>query len=360
MTQKYEAARAQAAAVDAGQPVYVRARQLRPLLSVASAEGLDVKSLLRSLDISDDLVAGDGVIALADYFRVQNQISAALGDETLHLSSRQLLPGSTDFVMGHLAGATSLLETMKILAQAYNLLHGGEFNSVRRKGDVVTFVIDDRRFPYTTTDNPEFLQFSLECVQIFLHCMIAVVSRPNAKAGLRRLSVRRQERSASSLHLDFWRVPIRFGAPVYALDYDYEVATSLIEPPPPAMLNAAHVYAEIVSASAIVRSNDKGRETSEFVRRSLAKGIVDQTRIAALAGVSVATLRRRLEIEGASFRDLRQEVLNAAAQNLLRRQSSVAEVAEELGFSDFRAFNRAFKSWNGVTPKAYSEAVRRK
>jgi AraC-like DNA-binding protein len=360
MTEKFEEARAQGAAGENGQPVHVQARQIRPLLSVASAEGLDVKSLLRSLDIAEDLIAGDGVIALADYFRVQNQISAALGDETLHLSSRQLLPGTTDFVMSRLAGATSLLETMRILAQSYNLLHGGEFNSVRRKGDVVTFIIDDRRFPYTTTDNPAFLQFSLECVQIFLHCMIVVVSRPHAQAGLRRLSVRRAERSVSSLHLDFWRAPIRFGAPVYALDYDYEVATAPIEPPPLAMLNAAHVYAEIVSASAIVRSGDKARETSEFVRRSLAKGIVDQTRIAALAGVSVATLRRRLEGEGASFRDLRQLVLNEAAKDLLRRQSSVAEVAEELGFSDFRAFNRAFKCWNGVTPKAFADAQRRK
>jgi len=360
MTEKVDKTRARDEAAETVRPVCVRAEQIRPLLSVAHSGGLDVGTLLRSLDIPGELIAGGGVIPLTDYFRVQNQISAALGDETLHLSSRQLLPGTTDFVMGRLAGASSLLETMKILARSYNLLHGGEFNSVRRKGDIVTFIIDDRRFPYTTTDNPEFLRFSLECVQIFLHCMIAVVSRPHALAGLRRLSVRREERSASSPHLDFWRAPIRFGAPVYALDYDYEVATAPIEPPPPAMLNAAHVHAEIGSASAIVRSGGRGRETSEFVRRSLAKGVIDQTRIAALAGISVATLRRRLENEGSSFRDLRREVLNASAQNLLRRENSVAEVAEELGFSDFRAFNRAFKSWNGVTPKAYCEAARRK
>jgi AraC-like DNA-binding protein len=71
-----------------------------------------------------------------------------------------------------------------------------------------------------------------------------------------------------------------------------------------------------------------------------------------------ATLRRRLESEGASFRDLRRDTLNEAAKRLLRRRSSVAEVAEELGFSDFRSFNRAFKAWNGVTPKAYADGAR--
>jgi AraC-like DNA-binding protein len=28
-----------------------------------------------------------------------------------------------------------------------------------------------------------------------------------------------------------------------------------------------------------------------------------------------------------------------------------------LGFSEFRAFNRAFKDWNGVTPKAYLRQI---
>ncbi len=337
-------------------PVYARSAQIRPLLAMAEANGVDMAALRLSLGLSAGIPDTDDKIALGDYFRLQNQISAALDDETLHLSSRQLLPGTTDFVMARLAGAASLHETMKILAQSYNLLHGGEFNSVKRKGDVISFVIDDRRFPYTKTDNPAFLRFSLECVQIFLHCMLAVVSRPHAQAGLRRLGVTREERSAESIHLDFWRAPIRFGAPVYSIDYDYEIATASILPPPAGRLNAAHVYEEIAAAAASPSSSGRGGEISDFVRQSLSRGVIDQTRIAALSGVSVATLRRWLLSEGASFRDLRREVLNEAAKRLLRRRSSVAEVAEELGFSDFRAFNRAFKDWNGVTPKAFTDS----
>lgn len=339
-------------------PVFARMTHVRPLLAMAEAGGVDIGRLLKSLGLPAAVLDTDEQIALGDYFRLQNQISAALDDETLHLSSRQLLPGTTDYVMGRLAGATSLFEAMKILAQSFNLLHGGEYNSVRRKGDVISFVIDDRRFPYTTKDNPDFLRFSLECVQIFLHCMIAVVSRPHAQAGLRRLSVTRAQRSPDSSHLEFWRAPIRFGAPVYSLDYDFEVATAPLSPPPAERLNAAHVYEEIVSAAAAPHAGGRGGELSDFVRGALSRGVIDQTRIAALAGVSVATLRRRLESEGASFRDLRRDTLNEAAKRLLRRRNSVAEVAEELGFSDFRSFNRAFKAWNGVTPKAYSDGAR--
>ncbi|MFN0023274.1 MAG: helix-turn-helix domain-containing protein [Parvularculaceae bacterium] len=337
------------------QPVRVLAREAKPLFEIAAARGADTSAILKALGVGPSIFEDSGVMALADYFRAQDLIAAALQDETMRMSSRQLLPGSTDFVLAHLVGATSLNHAMETLAQSYNLLHGGAYNSVRRRGDGIAFVIDDRLFPYTMKDNPAFLRFSLECVQIFLHCILATVSRPHANAGLRRVSVTREGRSADAIHLDFWGAPVRFGAPVYSLEYSFDTATAAIAPPGAEALKASAVLAEITSAAGAVHGAGPGPETADFVRRSLAKGVIDQTRIAALAGVSAATLRRRLEAEGPNFRDLRRDVLNEAAKALLDRRKTVAEVADELGFSDFRAFNRAFKAWNGETPKAYAE-----
>lgn len=338
-------------------PVHVRISQMALLVDTAAMAGVDTDALFRSLKMPPLSTDAQATMPLGDYFRLQNEISAALKDETLHLSTRQLLPGTTDYVLSHLVGVKSLFEAMKILAQSYNLLHGGQYNSVRRKGDIISFVIDDRRFPYTQTDNQTFLRFSLECVQIILHCMLASVSRPHAQAGLRRVSVTRDERATEAIHLDFWRAPIRFGAPVYALDYDFETATAAIDAPRIDRLNAARVHAEILAASATSRGAGQGGDTADLVRQMLARGVIDQTRIAALAGISAATLRRRLDSEGITFRDLRSDVLNAAAKKLLRSRSSIPEVAEELGFSDVRAFNRAFRAWNGVSPRAFADAA---
>lgn len=346
------------ASADARPPVLVRAREARPLFDLAAARGADAAALLKSLQLDPAIFENDGVMTLGDYFRAQDAVAAALHDETMRMSARQLLPGTTDFVLARLVGAASLQDAMKTLAQSFNILHGGEFNSVRRRGDAISFVIDDRLFPYTMEDNPAFLRFSLECIQIFLHCILATVSRPHANAGLRRVSVTRERRSADALHLEFWGAPVRFGAPVYSLDYGYDAATAAIIPPGAGALKASAVLAEITAAAASAHAAGQGGETSDFVRRALARGVIDQTRIAALAGVSAATLRRKLEAEGTSFRDLRQAVLNDAAKSLLLRRKSVAEVADELGFSDFRAFNRAFKAWNGETPKAFVERQR--
>ena len=106
--------------------------QIMPLVRMAAASGVNVDDVMRSVGLSVARLETERRIELADYFRLQHQISAALDDETLHLSSRQLLPGTTDFVMERLRNATTLHDAMKILAQSYNLLHGGEFNSVRR------------------------------------------------------------------------------------------------------------------------------------------------------------------------------------------------------------------------------------
>ncbi|MEM6747099.1 MAG: helix-turn-helix transcriptional regulator [Pseudomonadota bacterium] len=92
------------------------------------------------------------------------------------------------------------------------------------------------------------------------------------------------------------------------------------------------------------------RAMAEEVERLIARGTADQPSVAALLGMSVATLRRRLSDEGTSFRALRTKVLSVRALELLATDAVMGVVAAELGFSDVRSFSRAFKSWTGETP----------
>ncbi len=342
-------------------PIVVPARRITPLIEMAAARGVRVSEIFEGLGIAATTFEHpQNPVQLADYYRIQNQISAALEDETCQLSTRQLLPGTNDFILSQMSDVTSLFEAMKVIARSYNLLHGGEFNSVRKRGDVVTFVIDDKGFPYAIKDNEEFIAFSIECVLIFLHCMLKVVAPDHADRALRKITVTRAQRDETAQHLAAWSAPIKFGAPTYSIDYDGELATSRIKPPAPDMLTAAHVHAEIISVAERNAGIAMSKRTEDFVRSALERGVIDQTRVAALLGVSTATLRRRLEDEGVTFRELRRDVLNDASKKLLKRGLGVSEVAEELGFSDFRSFNRAFKSWNGETPATFSQRFNRK
>ncbi|EFV92919.1 transcriptional regulator, AraC family protein [Dietzia cinnamea P4] len=67
------------------------------------------------------------------------------------------------------------------------------------------------------------------------------------------------------------------------------------------------------------------------------------------------TLRRRLTVEGTSFRRLVDEVRHARALELLGQGAAVSEVARELGYSETATFTRSFTRWEGVSPSRLRE-----
>ena len=65
-------------------------------------------------------------------------------------------------------------------------------------------------------------------------------------------------------------------------------------------------------------------------------------------------LQRRLAEENTSFADLLDAVRKELAiEYIARRRSGVAEAALLLGFSDDRAFRRAFRRWTGESPAEF-------
>lgn len=81
-------------------------------------------------------------------------------------------------------------------------------------------------------------------------------------------------------------------------------------------------------------------------------------RIAEQLQVSGRHLHRRLAEEGLSFKALRDSVLQSMACQLLETDQRLAQIAEQLGFSDDNAFTRAFRRWQGITPARYREQLR--
>ncbi|MDN6888112.1 AraC family transcriptional regulator, partial [Variovorax sp. CAN2819] len=70
--------------------------------------------------------------------------------------------------------------------------------------------------------------------------------------------------------------------------------------------------------------------------------------------MSVSTLQRHLATEGTSFQALKDQLRRDLA--IVRLNTStvpLAALAEELGFADSAAFQRAFKTWTGGAPGSY-------
>lgn len=74
--------------------------------------------------------------------------------------------------------------------------------------------------------------------------------------------------------------------------------------------------------------------------------------------LTASTLRRRLEDEGSSYRELKDGLRRDMAIDLLCRTGlSVESIAAGLGYQEVSAFYRAFKHWTGTRPGSYRESA---
>lgn len=343
-------------------PVAVPAAELRSLGPVASAAGINLRDILRGLDLQPELLEGsqDEGIALADYFRILERVSLALHDEGCGLTARPLMLGATDLVLSNLSGCRNLPDVMRTVAHTYNILHGGSYNRVEVRPDRLTYVIDDTRFPYMPDAEPARILFRMNCVLVFLHALLTLVTCDALAGSLRQVHTK-SDRNGGRGFSAFWGVSVRWSSQFYALDYQPDAATLAVsgchQPP-----SSRAVYRRMIEfAEDKLRVCPPSRSALSAVCDAFSESIYSESAVARRAGVSIATLRRRLQAEGLpAFRELRDRALNQAARTLLEHHASPGAVAEQLGFSDLRSFSRAFKRWTGSTPAAFARQVYRK
>jgi AraC-like DNA-binding protein len=338
----------------------VSADDIRSLCRPAADAGISLADILRSIDLPADLLDEPHAasISLADYFRIMERLSVAAHDETCGLSTRRLLPGATGLVLSNLSSCTNLFEAMKAVANAYNLLHGGSYNRVERRDDCLAYIIDDSTFPYALPADSAQVCFTMECVLIFLHGMLAMISSARVHELLRKVHTKRAQPIGQRGYMDFWPVSIGWKSRYFALYYDLAAADMPIrhDSSAPSLQSIYRGVIELVEHNQAAAP--RSRSLLARLTEAFDENVYDQGAVARRLGLSVATLRRRLKEEGhPGFRVLRDRAQSEAAKSLLAQRRHPSEVAEELGFGDLRSFARAFKRLNGTTPAAYAQTI---
>ncbi|BFM14378.1 ornithine utilization transcriptional regulator OruR [Maricurvus nonylphenolicus] len=85
-------------------------------------------------------------------------------------------------------------------------------------------------------------------------------------------------------------------------------------------------------------------------------GQLSEDAVAAAMFITKRTLARRLEKEGSSYRQLRDEIFASLAARYLKDSAlSVESIAGLLGYHDSANFRRAFKRWFDITPSQYRD-----
>lgn len=337
------------------QSFQINAVDVKFLGGLADSAGLDISAVLESVHLPSDLFSRplSRALSLSDYANILQAIALASDDETCAASSRHLMTGTTQYLLASLQCPVPLIEVLKALAQGYNLAHGGPFNNVRLTPKSLSYVIDDAGFPYADNQTDEDRYTLIESILVSLHLLFCRLTGDPLAQSLLRIHTKRPPSQQTPSFLRYWTAPIRYGQSQFAIQYSARVADIVVH-----HVDSSNALT-IFDVARQPRFDDvlmEGQWTDR-VRRAIDEGATDQSEIAKLLGVSVATLRRRLEGEGASFRALKAEALNDRAKQLLHSRHSLDDVAELLGFSDLRSFSRAYKSWNGITPKSERSRV---
>eukprot|EP00919_Chromeraceae_sp_WS-2016_P002972 GHVR01007291.1.p1 GENE.GHVR01007291.1~~GHVR01007291.1.p1 ORF type:complete len:331 (+),score=32.75 GHVR01007291.1:755-1747(+) len=314
--------------------------QVRPILVSAAESGVDVEGILTRLGLVEGMRATDPErrLELKDYYRIQRDIAQSLDDLTARLSERTLTYKTGNFVIAQAQQSRTLQDAMVSLAEHFNMMHGAPYNSVRVGAGHSAFVVDDSTFPYRFRHDTELMHFVGDCLLIKVHCLLDSLSNGLATQAIRRVRLQRTRSGAPHTQNEFWDVPLEFGRPAYELVYDYDIACQTIPNIDRIDLSTDGIFARILEL--------------------VAEDCVDQGEVAVRLGVSVATLRRRLDEEGLCFRDLVRQARFNKAEHLLINGRSVSQVCETLNYSDIRAFNRAFKKWKGQTPAEFAKQAK--
>ena len=332
------------------------AQDVARLIGCAAA---DWPKLRARFEASGQTLGEDGAVRLADYFRLLRWLASTAGEETFSLSQRPILFGAVELVMSRARASASIGEGLQRIAATYNLLHGGDYNRVEWRGAQLVYSIHDDAFPYTRERDDDALHFALESALIFVHAAVCELAQADVSASLRRMMTKRPAPAGcGAAALGFWTAPVQFEREAYGLAFDGALAGRPLGRPAGELAADAALHNRILELIESRRLILETPSVEDEVRRALRDGLPDQGSVARRLGLSVATLRRRLATTGQTFRGLQQELLNERAQARIREGLLLAEISEELGFSDLRAFTRAFRRWNGRTPSAFRESAK--
>jgi AraC-like DNA-binding protein len=331
--------------------VFVSSLVLQGILSEAHLRGVDTDALLRDAGVSKEVAsAARASIDAASWGRVVDLAMLRLRDPGLGLTIGTEQLECTLQVFGY------LLFSARTLQEAFDL-------SQRFLPLVVTGLHMDLVHVGSRSHLRFFCLGGLgENASRFGEELIAAVALRVAKRQRRelRLEVRfRQSRPTYSARLEAQFGRVTFDCEHSELVFERRCLQQLQPGTDPQVLHAL-----VETAERLLLAQDRSASTSERVRFILARSPrladANHRELAAQLRVGERALRRQLHAEGTTLRALIDEARCTLACHLLRLPAkTVAEVADELGFSEPSAFNRAFKRWTGLPPGEYVRAALR-
>ena len=308
----------------------------------------DVSDLLTMTQLSvDQFLQEDTLLTPQQQIQIlQNGLRLAKGD-TFGLRLGRRLTSPTHGAMGFLANSSPDLLTALRAFQA--------FLPIRMNLARLELVIKDDRLEVTCNFglplHEELLRVLSEiAVIIFFDTAEFIVGRPVEEVVS---CFAHQEPDYSDRYADHIPGPIEFGAASLLLKIPLEVCRV-----PNASANHENYMIALKQCESMLEQLQPDKQSCKYqiqkMMLSQPPGMLSEEEAAASLFICKRTLARRLNREGSSFRQIRDEIVAQQAVGYLRDTNlSIEAMAALLNYHDSANFRRAFKRWFNVTPAQY-------
>ncbi|KYF85160.1 hypothetical protein BE20_58045 [Sorangium cellulosum] len=229
----------------------------------------------------------------------------------------------------------------------YKRLCGPKDMAIDTKGKEVAIHTTYRHAPGPTP--PRLVDASLASLLVLLRRGSGLALTP------KRVELSRA-RSDEPMLLRFFGCPLRFRAKRDALVLEERLLTT-----PFITHNADLLQVLVPSLDQKLAPLEQGSFV-EQVRAAVARRMSGErpslSKVARELSLSTRTLQRRLGELGVSYQHVLDEVRHDTALRLLRTDDvDVNEIAFLLGFDEVNSFTRAFRAWEGKTPKRWRDSI---
>jgi AraC-like DNA-binding protein len=319
-------------------------------LESVRARHMDTDALLNRVGLSPALLqVPQARVSAKHYGELWRLVAVTLDDEFFGQDSRRMKSGSFAMLVHAVLGCKNLGQALDRSLRFYGLILDDITGSLVTRGVEASIELRER------DPAAPARVFGHEVLLMLLHGVACWL------VGRRIPILRAEFRYAEPAHSAEYRL-------MYCTDLSFDRACTAI------VIGAEHLALPIVqnersvkeflrtAPESILVKYKNGSSLSARIRRrlrqSLPTEVPDFDRLAAEFNLTSATLRRRLNEEGASYQGIKDQLRRDLAISYLSHSGrSVMDIALELGFSERSAFHRAFRKWTGASPGEFRRGL---
>ncbi len=324
---------------------------VRAVLHHAPRLGINPGELMRSNRLSPRLLEASAArVSVERFADLQANTILAMADESLGYTRRRLPAGSWAMMCHAVIGSETLGQALSRYCRFYQLFELDLSPRLDVSDSTASIV-----FAYEGEADPAFQPFLAELLMVNAYRFACWLVQEQLPLQAVQFSCPITAQPADYRNM-FAGNPVAFQQPACALSFAPGLLDRQLTQSERSLRHfLRHPVLHLLSQN-YVRHSWTAR-----VRQLVAKdmhNMPELLEVAATLELHPQTLRRRLSVEGTTFKDIKNQLRQDTALHYLGKQGlSIEDIAHRSGFSESSAFIRAFKGWTGTTPYSYRKGL---